>query len=213
MGLLNRKSRENKTTDAAEGDKLEKIVTKSASLNAELQYSNAFTENLTPRARALIAEAREKAKKEAANPVQKKTHLQWSLSILMAIITNPATYYVISIISVFLVLFSIIVRARIQGEITPPYYTLDKKMGTYAESPSEQVARLHANLSCIVDLHSNSLWNMNDMSVRGSDKCGLWSCPRSHVDIPRLIEGNVCIQVMAAASSIHYTLNEWSKYE
>jgi hypothetical protein len=30
--------------------------------------------------------------------------------------------------------------------------------------------------------------------------CGLWHCERSHVDVPRLIEGNVALQARANAA-------------
>jgi membrane dipeptidase len=55
---------------------------------------------------------------------------------------------------------------------------------------SERVRSVHAGLD-VVDLHADSLLWGRDLTVRGS---------QGQVDVPRLIEGNVAIQVLAAST-------------
>jgi membrane dipeptidase len=56
-------------------------------------------------------------------------------------------------------------------------------------NPSERALALHATLRA-VDLHADSLLFGRDLLVRGD---------RGHVDVPRMIEGGVAIQVLSAA--------------
>jgi microsomal dipeptidase-like Zn-dependent dipeptidase len=55
--------------------------------------------------------------------------------------------------------------------------------------PSERALALHATVRA-VDLHADSLLFGRDLLVRGT---------RGHTDVPRMIEGNVALQVLAAA--------------
>ncbi len=55
-------------------------------------------------------------------------------------------------------------------------------------APSERARELHATLD-VVDLHADSLLFGRDLLVRGD---------RGHVDVPRLIEGRVAVQALAA---------------
>jgi membrane dipeptidase len=62
---------------------------------------------------------------------------------------------------------------------------------------SERARVLHASLA-VVDLHADSLLWGRDLVNRGD---------RGHVDIPRLIEGNVAVQVLAASVKVPRHLN------
>lgn len=62
---------------------------------------------------------------------------------------------------------------------------------------SERARDLHASLQ-VVDLHADSLLWGRDLLVRGD---------RGHVDVPRLIDGNVAIQVLAASVKTPRHLN------
>lgn len=63
--------------------------------------------------------------------------------------------------------------------------------------PSGRAAALHAGLT-VVDLHADSLLFGRNLLVRGT---------RGHVDLPRLREGNVAIQVFAMATKSPRHLN------
>ncbi|HET9457589.1 MAG TPA: membrane dipeptidase [Candidatus Limnocylindrales bacterium] len=63
--------------------------------------------------------------------------------------------------------------------------------------PSPWAAELHRRLT-VVDLHADSLLFGRNLLVRGS---------RGHVDLPRLVEGNVAIQVFATATKSPRHLN------
>jgi hypothetical protein len=56
-------------------------------------------------------------------------------------------------------------------------------------TPSERALALHATLRA-VDLHADSLLFGRDLLVRGD---------RGHVDLPRMVEGGVALQVLSAA--------------
>jgi microsomal dipeptidase-like Zn-dependent dipeptidase len=62
---------------------------------------------------------------------------------------------------------------------------------------SERARKLHAGLR-VADLHADSLLWGRDLLVRGS---------RGHVDVPRLIEGNVALQVLSMAVKTPRGLN------
>jgi len=68
---------------------------------------------------------------------------------------------------------------------TPPYYA------------SERARALHERL-LVADLHADSLLWGRDLLVRAE---------RGHVDVPRLIEGNVALQVLAASTKSPRHLN------
>ncbi len=79
--------------------------------------------------------------------------------------------------------------------------TADEAMNRIAPSgghaPSAHAQALHATL-WIADLHADSLlWN-RDLLQRGR---------RGHVDIPRLIEGNVALQAFTLVSSVPWGVN------
>lgn len=71
---------------------------------------------------------------------------------------------------------------------------------TYAPPPYPASARaiaLHASLS-IADLHADSLLWDRDLLVRGT---------RGHVDVPRLIEGNVTLQTFTIVTKTPHAMN------
>ena len=78
----------------------------------------------------------------------------------------------------------------------------------YVESMSDDVAALHMNFTSVVNLRANSLLSSLDFRNRQSDSCTFWSCTRSHLDVPRLLEGNVGITVMGAVTKLPYTVNQ-----
>ena len=65
----------------------------------------------------------------------------------------------------------------------------------YAASP--QAAALHASIT-VADLHADSLLWGRDLTQRAD---------RGHVDIPRLIEGNVALQVFSVVTKSPHGLN------
>jgi membrane dipeptidase len=67
--------------------------------------------------------------------------------------------------------------------------------GPYAVPPG--AAALHARLT-VVDLHADTLLFGRDLLVRGA---------RGHVDVPRLVAGNVALQVFAVATKVPRKLN------
>jgi microsomal dipeptidase-like Zn-dependent dipeptidase len=67
--------------------------------------------------------------------------------------------------------------------------------GPYPLPPA--AADLHERLA-VVDLHADSLLWGRDLLVRGD---------RGHVDVPRLVEGNVALQVFAATTHVPRDLN------
>jgi len=69
-------------------------------------------------------------------------------------------------------------RRHCPTAFTPPYYA------------SERARALHERLP-VVDLHADSLLWGRDLLVRAD---------RGHVDVPRLIEGNVALQVLAVST-------------
>jgi microsomal dipeptidase-like Zn-dependent dipeptidase len=84
--------------------------------------------------------------------------------------------------------------------------TVEARMNRVHHDPSGPIpaaaAGLHATLR-VADLHADSLLWGRDLLVRGD---------RGHVDVPRLIEGNVALQVLAASvrvpRGINYDRNE-----
>ncbi len=75
--------------------------------------------------------------------------------------------------------------------------SLNRLPGPAARTPSERARKLHQSL-LIVDLHADTLlWN-RDLLVRGS---------RGHVDVPRLIEGNVALQAFTIVTKVPFLLN------
>jgi membrane dipeptidase len=77
----------------------------------------------------------------------------------------------------------------------------ERRLCTTAEPPpywaSDRARALHAEL-WVADLHADSLLWGRDLLQRGS---------RGHVDVPRLVEGNVALQVLAASTKSPRHLN------
>jgi len=61
-----------------------------------------------------------------------------------------------------------------------------------SHAPTPRARRLHASLR-IVDLHADSLLSNRDLKQRGSS---------GHVDLPRLIEGNVAVQAFTIVTKV-----------
>ena len=90
---------------------------------------------------------------------------------------------------------------------------------------SPESAAAHASLM-VVDLHCDASWvprcvtwqlrcrraavaeawragAVRDLLSRAQpSRCGLWRCERSHVDVPRLVAGNVALQVFTAFTQV-----------
>jgi membrane dipeptidase len=75
---------------------------------------------------------------------------------------------------------------RLNGVGSPPPYR-----------PSEAAREIHAR-STVVDLHADSLLWGRDLLLRGD---------RGHVDVPRLVEGGVALQVFAVTTKVPRNLN------
>ena len=76
-------------------------------------------------------------------------------------------------------------------------YTLNRVAAPTSGSVSPQARELHAKLE-IVDLHADSLLWGRDLLERSS---------RGHADVPRLIEGNVALEVFTAVTKTPRGLN------
>ncbi|HET9346845.1 MAG TPA: hypothetical protein VFO05_14215, partial [Candidatus Limnocylindrales bacterium] len=77
----------------------------------------------------------------------------------------------------------------------------ERRLNTVAVAPpydaSERAREVHARAT-VVDLHADPLLWGRDLLVRGS---------RGHVDVPRLVEGNVAVTVFGAATKSPRHLN------
>ncbi len=78
------------------------------------------------------------------------------------------------------------VERAMNGVIEPPPYSV-----------AERAAELHRTLT-VADLHADSLLWGRDLNTRGT---------RAQVDVPRLIEGNVAVQVFAVVSKTPRSMN------
>jgi len=89
--------------------------------------------------------------------------------------------------------------ALLLGQILPAY--LQSKLANFIPGEplavSERALALHQS-SIVIDLHADPLFVPRDLNVEASMSCGLLSCTRSHVDVPRLIRGNMALQVFTA---------------
>src|SRR6185369_17169348 len=63
--------------------------------------------------------------------------------------------------------------------------------------PSARARKLHATLR-IVDLHADSLMSSRDLGGRSS---------AGHVDLPRLVEGNVAVQAFTIVTKVPRGMN------
>lgn len=83
--------------------------------------------------------------------------------------------------------------------VVPPLAerSMNKVSGAKAGAARKDAAALHATLR-IVDLHADSLLWGRDLVARGS---------RGHVDVPRLIEGNVAVEIFTAVTKTPRGLN------
>ncbi len=101
------------------------------------------------------------------------------------------TLYVLAVVVVLaLVAFFFVVPAQVEKSmnrtLTPPPY-----------QASERAVELHKKL-LVADLHADSLLWARDLLERGS---------RGHVDIPRLIEGNVALQAFTIVTKTPRNMN------
>lgn len=81
----------------------------------------------------------------------------------------------------------------------PPYVesARNRLHSTLAVTVSPQALALHRQLT-VVDLHADSLLWSRDLGVRGS---------RGHTDVPRMIAGNVALQVFSIVTKVPAHLN------
>ncbi len=101
---------------------------------------------------------------------------------------------------IFIAVTTLVVIAAIVGFILGPGY-LEKGLNQVADHQpydiSEEARTLHSSL-LVADLHSDTLlWN-RDVLERGN---------RGHVDIPRLVEGGVAVQVFSTVTKAPKALN------
>src|SRR5690349_16403086 len=101
------------------------------------------------------------------------------------------TLYVLAVVVVLaLVAFFVVVPAQVEKNMNrtlnpPPYQA------------SERAVELHKKL-LVADLHADSLLWARDLLARGS---------RGHVDIPRLVEGNVALQAFTVVTKTPRNMN------
>jgi membrane dipeptidase len=88
-------------------------------------------------------------------------------------------------LAVFLGLFFFVVPPAVEK-------SLNRVAGAPQSVPSEQAREIHRRLF-IADLHADSLLWGRDLLARGS---------RGHVDVPRLVEGNVALQAFTVVSAV-----------
>lgn len=158
-----------------------------------------FEKNLTPTAKAMLEAANQKR-----NTLGKMSLREFSLSIIM----HPFWLTFFSILGVAFAIFVFAAQVTIQSEIAQPYHMDDVYGNTYVESMSDEVAAMHMNFTAVVNLRANSLLSSLDLRKRQSNSCTFWSCTRSHLDVPRLLEGNVGITMMGAVTKLPYTINQ-----
>ena len=91
------------------------------------------------------------------------------------------------------------VGARVGGRaiLTRTERRFCARTGAPLEPLSDRARAIHAGLD-VVDLHADSLLWGRDLLVRGD---------RGHVDLPRMVEGNVALQVFAASTKVPRTLS------
>ena len=104
--------------------------------------------------------------------------LKWTLAVLVLLVVAGLGVF-------FFVAPAQVERAMNAVENPPPY------------EASAEAKELHARLT-VADLHADSLLWGRDLNERGS---------RAQVDIPRLIEGNVAVQVFAVVSKTPRGMN------
>jgi membrane dipeptidase len=104
--------------------------------------------------------------------------LKWALGVLVVLIVVG--------LGIFFFVAPAEVERAMNGVIEPPPYSV-----------SERAAELHKTLT-VADLHADSLLWGRDLLERGT---------RAQVDVPRLIEGNVAVQVFSVVSKTPRGLN------
>ena len=99
-----------------------------------------------------------------------------------------------------MLLLVVVVAWAIAAAVVPP--RVDAHFNPYRPSdrkPSEAAERLHA-ASRVVDLHADSLIWGRDLLARND---------RGHVDLPRLLEGNVAVQVFSVPTHVPKDRSQW----
>ncbi len=104
---------------------------------------------------------------------------------------KPLLYVALVLMALLVLFFALVPRLaeRIMNKVTGA--------GARAGAARENAAALHAKLR-IVDLHADSLLWGRDLLARGS---------RGHVDVPRMIEGNVAAEIFTAVTKTPRGLN------
>jgi membrane dipeptidase len=105
---------------------------------------------------------------------------------IVKIVLSVVVLLAVAGLGIFFFVLPAKVDASLNGVLQPPPYPV-----------SEEVAALHRSIQ-VADLHADSLLWGRDLVERGT---------RGHVDIPRLIDGNVALQVFAVVTQSPRGLN------
>ena len=105
---------------------------------------------------------------------------------IVKIVLSVVVLLAVAGLGIFFFVLPARVEASLNGVLRPPPYPV-----------SEEVAALHRSIQ-VADLHADSLLWGRDLVERGT---------RGHVDVPRLIEGNVALQVFAVVTQSPRGLN------
>eukprot|EP00294_Goniomonas_avonlea_P010849 CAMPEP_0114554166 /NCGR_PEP_ID=MMETSP0114-20121206/8063_1 /TAXON_ID=31324 /ORGANISM="Goniomonas sp, Strain m" /LENGTH=398 /DNA_ID=CAMNT_0001739191 /DNA_START=42 /DNA_END=1238 /DNA_ORIENTATION=+ len=90
-----------------------------------------------------------------------------------------------------------------------PALVQSKLAGFQPGTPVEVSAaaqKVHQDL-LVVDLHADSLFVNRDLLKRADMGCTWYYCSRSHVDVPRMLEGNLALQVFTVFAQIPVTFS------
>lgn len=185
----------NSEANASNGIDAKKHLHVAAPLSRELSD---FEKNLTPTARAMLEEANKKREELSKKPLKE---------IIILTMYHPFWRYSFGVFVVAFAILLYVAQLTMQAEIAQPYHMDDIRANKFVASMSDEVAARHMNFTTVVNLRANSLISSLDYSKRQSDSCTFWSCTRSHLDVPRLLEGNVGITVMGAVTKLPYTIN------
>lgn len=104
------------------------------------------------------------------------------------------------LVKIVLIVYAIKIALALSGDYLIVCPLIDRSLNTVhgaAAKPSQRAMELHRSLF-IVDLHADSLLWDRDLLVRNT---------RGHVDVPRLIEGNVALQAFTIVTRMPFNLN------
>ena len=189
-----------------------------APATAEESIDPSILEGLSEEGRRLILEARllkrkQEQEREAIRLARKRGQVHEAdmeaviKRALWTIVTHPYTRVLMAVMAVLTAVLLTMIKAMVESELTPPYDTEDIAHRRYqGDAPPADVARLHDSLF-VADLRAHTLYKGTDIAKRHGDACGYWTCERSHVDVPRLVDGNVGLQVFAAVTDLPYARN------